>query len=351
MESVVGKRIKNSRIHKGLSLQNVADYVGVSKQMISKYENGETLPNSGKIILLSQLFGQKPDYFFRKSEVEIGEINFRKKSTFGIKKINALKEEVRLHIENYIYVENTLNLNVNFKNPLLSFSIGEDKDIVRAASFLKEKWEIGKDAIYNVIDLLEEKHIKVIEVEEETNKFDGLATIVDDKYYIVVVNKNFPVERKRFTLLHELGHLLLNIKEFEEKQQEKFCNLFASEMLLSSENLLMEFGHKRSQITFEETINIQKKYGISFTAIVYKLGENAVVSKSRIENFYKRINSKKELKKIVENSYYKGVENSNRYENLVLRAVTEEMISYSKASSLLQMHLSDLKNKLNYNIG
>ncbi|MBN2890900.1 MAG: ImmA/IrrE family metallo-endopeptidase, partial [Bacteroidales bacterium] len=30
----------------------------------------------------------------------------------------------------------------------------------------------------------------------------------------IVINSNFEVERKRLTLLHELGHLLLNISEF-----------------------------------------------------------------------------------------------------------------------------------------
>ena len=109
METVVAARIRNSRIQKGYSLQEVAEKIGVSKQMINKYEQGISMPTSEKLIAFSKLFGQKVDYFFRKPEVEIGEINFLKKSKFSNKKVNALKEEIRVQIENYLYIENICN--------------------------------------------------------------------------------------------------------------------------------------------------------------------------------------------------------------------------------------------------
>jgi transcriptional regulator with XRE-family HTH domain len=108
MESIVSVRIKNARIQHQLSLQQVAESIGVSKQMISKYEQGKTLPNSQKLIALGKLFNQKVDYFFRQPEVHIGEFNFRKKSKFSNKKVQALKEEIRVQIENYLLIEKHL---------------------------------------------------------------------------------------------------------------------------------------------------------------------------------------------------------------------------------------------------
>lgn len=86
MEAIIGQRIKNSRVHKSLSLQDVADNIGVSKQMVNKYELGKSVPTSDKLIALSKLFNQKIDYFFRKPEVTIGEISFRKKVSLATKK-------------------------------------------------------------------------------------------------------------------------------------------------------------------------------------------------------------------------------------------------------------------------
>ena len=52
------------------------------------------------------------------------------------------------------------------------------------------------------------------------------------------------------------------------------------------------------------------------------------------------------LKKTVEESRFDSYEHSNRFENLVYRAVSEELISMSKASSLLQISLDQLKQNL-----
>ena len=159
-----------------------------------------------------------------------------------------------------------------------------------------------------------------------------------------------PIERKRFTLLHELGHLLLPVGNLEVKKQERFCNVFASEMLLSEGNVLVEFGKQRSRIAFEELKNVQEKYGISISAIVYKLGETKIMSQDRVKRFYQQLNFDADLKQLTEQSRYDGLAYSNRYENLVYRAVSEELISISKASSLLQISLEELKNKLTANI-
>lgn len=350
METIVAERIRNSRIQKGYSLKEVAEKLGVSKQMINKYEKGLSMPGSDKLIAFSKIFEQKVDYFFRKPEVRIGEINFRKKSKFSSKKINALKEEIRIRIENYLYIENICNLNTTFVNPLNEFKINSKADIIEATDTLRKVWDIGNDAIGNIIQLLEDKEIKVIEIEEDTTLFDGMATVVDNKYYVIVVNKTMPIERKRFTILHELGHLLLNLNQHEDKVQESFCHAFASEMLLSYRNLELELGTKRSNITFNELQNVQEKYGISISAIVYKLAEFKVIPREKLTSFYKRLNFDNQLKQVVEKSRYVGEENSSRFENLVYRAVSEEYISMSKASALLDLSLEELMNNVSVNI-
>jgi Zn-dependent peptidase ImmA (M78 family) len=60
--------------------------------------------------------------------------------------------------------------------------------------------------------MLEDNFIKVVEVDKPLD-FDGLSAFVDNKIPVIAVNKNFPIERKRFTLLHELGHLLLSFSK------------------------------------------------------------------------------------------------------------------------------------------
>lgn len=345
MTSTFALRLKNARLRNGFSLQQVADQVGLSKQMISKYEMGLSMPGSETLINLSRLLRVRIDHLFQKSDYVIGEISFRKRSKLRGKRELALKEIIRTKIEQYFLIEDQLGISHEFKNPLVENQISSVEQAQNAAYLLKEKWHIGQDAIFNAVGLLEEKHIKVIEIEDFTGDFDGLATWVDGKYPLIVLSKTAPVERKRFTLFHELGHIVLSMNKETHSNQEKYCHAFASEMLLSRENLVMELGSSnRRRIYIEEIKNLQIKYGMSISAIVYKLGDMEFLSKEQIRNFFIKLRSDQSFKNEVDYPRYQGIEHSNRFENLVLRALSEESISLSKASSLLDLSISDLSS-------
>ncbi|UOB19369.1 helix-turn-helix domain-containing protein [Abyssalbus ytuae] len=343
MENLVANRIKNARVLKCLSQQNVADEIGVSKQMISKYENGDAIPTSSKFIKLSKLFGLKIDYFFSSFQIELGEINFRKKSTFSMKKQSSLKELIKINLENYLWIEDSLSIDYTFKNIIQDSKINSIEDVEKVVLKLRNEWNIGIDPIHNIIQLLEDKEIKVIELFDVDDKFDGMATYVNDKFPVIVVNGNFPVERKRFTLLHELGHLLLNIPECNVKQEENFCNKFAAEFLFPKKIVIKEFGGKRDHITLTELISTQKKYGMSIPAIVYRLVDSGILSKQRHTDFYKKIRFNPSLEREVNMTRFETPENSNRFEQLVYRALAQEKISFSKASSLLNKNIESIK--------
>src|SRR5690606_22889202 len=204
----------------------------------------------------------KVDYFFASPSIELGEVNFRKRNSFSVKKVNALKENIKMRLSNYLEIENILKIDNSFDNPLKKKKANTLEEIEQVVKELRDDWEIGYDPVHNLIQLLEDKEIKVIEIDEPQSNFDGLATIINEKYPVIVVNKNFNVERKRFTLLHELGHLLLDLPECESKFEEQICNRFASEFLLPKSMVLKEFGEGRETISFKELIEVQRKYGI-----------------------------------------------------------------------------------------
>ncbi len=63
--------------------------------------------------------------------------------------------------------------------------------------------------------------------------------MTDGGYYVIIINKNFSNDHKRFTLAHELGHLIMHtsneflISEYRDKEDE--ANRFASEFLMPSD--------------------------------------------------------------------------------------------------------------------
>ena len=327
-KEIFAQRLKSARVMKGYSMDELVAAMNnaVSKMTISKYEKGQIAPNSTVLISLSNALEQPVDYFFRTIAIQIESIKFRKKkSRLTVKQENSIKA-------------------VPFESPFKK-KISSPKQVKEGAIDLRNLWNIGFDGIVNVIDLLEEHGIKVVEI-EASDSFDGLSSIVNDKYPVIVLNKNFQSERKRFTALHELGHILFSFKSsVSEKDEESLCSLFANEMLILEQEFKRLVGDSRHDISYQELRSIQLQYGISCDALMYKAKDNGIISNQRYKTYYYQKSRSKEFKKLVERSLYPN-EGSNRFNSLVYNALSNELITVSKAASLLNQSVEQVRRDL-----
>ncbi len=64
----MAERIQHLRKSKGISQEDLADKIGVSRQSVSKWESAQSSPDIEKVILLSEYFGTTTDYLLKGSE-------------------------------------------------------------------------------------------------------------------------------------------------------------------------------------------------------------------------------------------------------------------------------------------
>lgn len=69
----IGVKIQNLRKQKGLSQEQLAEAVGVSRQAVSKWEAEQSVPDIDKIILICDYFGVTTDYILRDEEMSCTE--------------------------------------------------------------------------------------------------------------------------------------------------------------------------------------------------------------------------------------------------------------------------------------
>ena len=349
METVFAQRLKSARIMKGFSMDALCDVMGhmVSKQSLSKYENAKMLPDSTVLIALSKALEVSVDYLFRPYQIEMPSIEFRKKSKLKVTEVDSIKEKVRDRIERYFEIENMLDINTEFKVDFSNIVVQRAEDVKALALRLRSEWNLGEDAIGNIISILEDNEVKVIELTAST-EFDGLSGYVNHSFPIIVLNNNFTAERKRFTALHELGHLLLNFDpSLSQNEKESYCNLFANEMLISGKQFIRQIGSSRKDISMLELIPLQKQFGISIDALMYKAKELNVISEQRYRTYCIKKNGNPVLKGMANECRYSN-EYSDRFERLIYRAVASEVISYSKAAALLGTPVHELKANLTF---
>jgi len=336
------QNLKSARLLAGISLRELQTRLGglVSHNAISKYEQGLMVPDNATIIKLSQVLGVQPGYFYTVPRVSLGKIDFRKKSNLTQTEISRINEKTRLRVERYLEVEELLNISSKFINPIIKKIVRSADKAEQMAEIVRAEWGLGTSPISNVIETLEEKEVKVIEV-DAPQKFDGLSTYVDGNIPVTVVNQNFQTERKRFTVLHELGHLLMNIPPTESKNIESYCHRFAAAFLFPASEVFQTLGKKRKAIAMGELVAIKEEYGISVQAAMRRAYDLDIVSQPTYKSFCVKIAKNRREEGLGE---FKGVEKSQRLSQLVFRLASEKVITLERAASLLDLTLIQFKN-------
>lgn len=343
------ERLKSARLLAGLSLRQVEERLQsrVSYNSISKYEKGQMLPDNVTILKLAEALNVAVGYFFTPNIVELGSIEFRKRGNLTDTEIDLLKEKTKHTLERYIEVESLLSISSNFSNPITHYQVDHPDKVEDVAKIFRQHWCLGNNPVSNVIEMLEENEVKVIEV-NASDKFDGLSTIVNKQIPVAVINSSFTIERKRFTAIHELGHLILNIPSFlSNGQKEAICHRFAAAILFPKEEAIKLLGDKRSNIALGELVALKEEYGISAQAIMKRALDLQIITEPSYKRFCVKISGNRKEEGL---GSYKGDEKSMRLLKLVLRLVSENVISIEKGAELANLSVEELFATLNNSI-
>ena len=319
----------------------------VSKPNISKYEAGKMMPSSKVHIALAKALGMDFDYFFRPVKVQITRpADYRKKAKLSKGDEYAINEEVKDKAERYLEIEDTLGITMSFDYDLSDIVVSTRQDVKRVVARIRKDWHLGLGPISNIIDLLESHGLRVIEI-EAPDAFDGMCIFVGEKKPVLVLNKHYTVERKRFNTLHEFGHSVMRMDDgLSQKEKESLCHYFAGEMLLSSEVLHQVFGARINKVFLNEIGHLQTQFGISIDAIFHRLKDEGIMSDVFYREFCIKKNMSQKLKTWANTSTYLGEETSYRFSRMVYRALAEGLISEGKANEILGTNeISYIDNK------
>ena len=65
LQMTIADRIQSLRKSKGMSQEELADAVGVSRQAVSKWESEQATPDIDKVLIMSEVFGVTTDYILK----------------------------------------------------------------------------------------------------------------------------------------------------------------------------------------------------------------------------------------------------------------------------------------------
>lgn len=351
MKETFASRLRSLRIMKGYSFRELSEAMGgvVSAQTLANYESKVSFPDSDVMSILLKTLNVSYDDVFKPIRIQPKDVefSFRKKQSLGKKSDESLRRIAIDKAEKYLDIEDTLNMKAK-QLPDISTIIVEDfASAEKVALLFREMMNLGQDPIPNVYILLDKMGIRVFQMSFDT-RFDALSFSCEGKHF-VMINTNLGInERIRFTLLHEVGHILMNIPDsINDKVVEKLCHRFASNALLPPVVLKERLGQKRIGIAPQELAYIQSEYGISIPAIMVSAKDQGIITEGNLTSFYKKINAFANFKDYVNKSRFCQEEAESGFESLVYRALLSEIISASKAAYLLDDPVDNVVNHIN----
>ena len=233
--------------------------------------------------------------FFYKRSVNTPVSSFYYRKRISIPKSQLSILESRLDILRLIIDELLESVDIpEFKIP--QYEVTDKLSPTSIAIKIREHLKLGRGPIPNLIDTLEASGIIIYSFKIDIPKFDGITLVTDKGQPVIFINDAMPNDRKIFSIVHELGHLIMHIPFSplpDGRDEEKEANKFTGEFLmpyLDCRNDLMDLRYS--------SLGVLKSYWkVSKAAIVYRAKSINAITPDRFTNLNIELSKNGEKKK------------------------------------------------------
>lgn len=269
--SVNHRMITIARESRGLTQAELADRLQIPTSSLSRIEFGSLSMRDVVFEKMCEELTYPSDFFSQSFSINPPNIHYRKRVTLSakiIRKADALMNIYRANIEKMLKY-------ITLETPNLPF-IDENKygSPRKIAAFLRSYWGVPKGAINDLVSLVEKHGVIVVMFDYETDKIDGRSMVAETGHPVIFLNKNFPGERQRLTLAHELGHIMMHLRTVPTfgRDEENEAFEFASEFLMPESEIKHELHPKLSIQTLADQKRVWKTSMAAILMWAEKLG-------------------------------------------------------------------------------
>lgn len=294
----ISERLKEAREIRGLTMVDLANMLGISRQAISQIENGITTPSTKNLAELALVLKVPINYFTsprpRKS---------RRTSPLFFRKFDSATKRTRKQAERYeewlTDISDFLLNFLDFPKPFIPFVDKDfeqfvDDDIEQIALDVRTSWQLGKGAISNLVLLFQNNGILVTRI-NLNDQLDSFSCWREQSPIVILVSNKKTAVRSRFDAAHELAHLVLhrNIPDelLEDKKihtlVEKQAHRFASAFLMPAESFSKDF----IALSLPILLNLKRKWLVSISAMIMRGSDLGFINENQKFYIYKQLSA------------------------------------------------------------
>lgn len=284
-----------ARESRGVSQKDLADSISVTPGLISKIEHGFRSPTPDVLSEMSRLLRYPVDFFYLQDRVYgpgIGELFHRKRQDVPVRtllKIHATVNVWRMHLTRMVAAVELPECRIP------NIDIEEhDSNVEDIARSIRAHWQLSKGPIPNLSEAIEDAGGIVIPFDFETPRVDAVSHWVPPLPPLFFINSRSPTDRMRFTLAHEVGHMVLHqssrsyIELTDASEAERQANRFASEFLMPERDI----AHQLESITLPKLAFLKPYWKVSMAALLKRATTSGKISERRARTLWAEMSQK-----------------------------------------------------------
>lgn len=282
-------RLTQARVRLGTSKTDLAAQVGVSPAAIGQYEAGVNSPRPEVISRLGKVLQVRPEFFsVGRPLARIDSVNAHFRSLRSARVIDRQKAlatatlvwELAFALERYVKLP---------EGDLPSIAAGTTP--AEAAAVLRHHWSLPDGPVKHLVATAESHGIVVaVRPLSEVADVDAFSVVILDRPIIVTTPRRTEnVFKHRFSVAHEIGHLLLHGDVTEPTAMiETEADSFAAALLTPASAMDAALPQR---LDVAALVRLGRTWGVAPTSLVRRMVERGRTTESSARRAYQRLNA------------------------------------------------------------
>jgi Zn-dependent peptidase ImmA (M78 family)/transcriptional regulator with XRE-family HTH domain len=278
------------RESRGLSGAQLAKLADIPQPTLSRYENGLASVDDERLLKIARALDYPVEAFAWTDPVYgFGNAAFyhRKQQTLpqtALRKIQAQVNLTRMRLDRLL---RGVAVDARYELPVLDVEeFGSPAEVARA---VRAHWRMPMGPVRDVAAAIELSGVIVVRSNFDSPKISAISLDNVGTYpALIIVNETIPADRERFTLAHELGHLVMHTSVITSEEAEAEADAFAAEFLMPA----AEIRQQLKGLTLQRAAQLKPVWRVAMSALVRRARDLGLLDERRYRSLNVSISQK-----------------------------------------------------------
>ena len=278
-----------ARQARGMSQAKLSRLSGVSQANLSKLENGVISPTDAVLNKVAKTLHFPVAYFFESDQVCGLPVSvhsmYRKKASVGQRAQDRLEAALNIRLMHIKRLLKAAEFEAELELPRFDLDAFQMTPS-QVAELVRRIWLAPSGPLKNLINWMERAGCIVVMCDFDGMSVDGVTICQSSLPPCVFLNQGTPADRQRFTLAHELGHIVMHAIPTPDMEDE--ANAFASALLMPENDIKRAFA---GRITLQKLAALKPVWRVSMNALLYRARTIGAVTLNQAQYLWRQMSA------------------------------------------------------------